>query len=92
MRAKTILRSKDSRIHAATRTLGGRQTWAEPFAHWPLPPELLRPLIPPALTLDTYDGFAWLGIVPFRMRDVYPRLVPSLPWLSAFPSSTSARM
>jgi uncharacterized protein len=36
------------------------------------------------LELDTFDGWAWIGIVPFTMRGVRPRLVPSLPWLSAF--------
>ncbi len=54
------------------------------FAHWPLPPELLRPLIPPRLTLETYGGSAWVGIVPFRMAGVRPRLAPRVPWLSAF--------
>ena len=63
-----------------------RQTWIELlFAHWPLPPDTLRPLIPAGLSLDTYDRRAWLGIAPFRMVDVHPRLTPSVPWLSAFP-------
>ncbi|HWQ15766.1 MAG TPA: DUF2071 domain-containing protein [Roseiflexaceae bacterium] len=55
------------------------------FMHWPVPAGALRPLIPPSLTLETYDGAAWLGVVPFRMSGVRPRLVPPLPWLSAFP-------
>lgn len=55
------------------------------FAHWPLQPEVLRPLIPPVLEIDTFDGSAWLGIVPFRMAGVRPHYVPELPWLSAFP-------
>jgi uncharacterized protein YqjF (DUF2071 family) len=54
------------------------------FMHWPLPPATLRPLIPPALKLDTFDGWAWIGIVPFEMRGVRPRLAPSLPGLSRF--------
>lgn len=63
-----------------------RQTWRELlFAHWPLPPESLRPLIPAGLALDTYDGRAWLGVVPFRMERVHFRLTPSVPWFSAFP-------
>jgi uncharacterized protein YqjF (DUF2071 family) len=62
------------------------QTWTELlFAHWPVPPEALRSLIPSGLALDTYDGSAWLGVVPFRMRDVRFRLTPALPWISAFP-------
>jgi uncharacterized protein len=54
------------------------------FAHWPVPVAALRPYIPPALEIETYDGTAWLGVVPFRMTGVRPRLVPALPWVSAF--------
>jgi uncharacterized protein YqjF (DUF2071 family) len=54
------------------------------FAHWPLHPDALRGLIPRGLTLETYDGSAWLGVVPFRMAGVRPRLVPPLPWMSSF--------
>jgi uncharacterized protein YqjF (DUF2071 family) len=46
------------------------------FAHWPVTPEVLRPLVPPALELDTVDGAAWLGVVPFRMSHVRPFGVP----------------
>lgn len=55
------------------------------FAHWPLPPEVLRPLVPGALPLDTLAGQAWLGIVPFRMSGVRPRFLPAVSWLSDFP-------
>jgi uncharacterized protein YqjF (DUF2071 family) len=55
------------------------------FMHWPMPEATLRPLIPPALRLDTFDGSAWLGVVPFRMGGVRPRLLPAVPGLSAFP-------
>ncbi len=55
------------------------------FMHWPVPEEVLRPLIPPALKLDTFDGSAWLGVVPFRMESVRPRFLPAVPWLSSFP-------
>jgi uncharacterized protein len=55
------------------------------FMHWPVPPAVMHAWIPSALALDTFDGTAWLGIVPFRMAGTRPRLVPPLPWLSAFP-------
>lgn len=55
------------------------------FAHWPIPVEIMRTLVPPQLPLDTWDGLAWVGVVPFRMAGVRPRLTPSVPWLSAFP-------
>lgn len=54
------------------------------FAHWPLPPEVIRQHIPADLPLDTFEGQAWIGVVPFRMRWVHPRWLPSVPWLSFF--------
>ena len=63
-----------------------RMRWVDLlFAHWPMPVEALRPLVPPGLELDTFDGQAWLGIVPFRMEDVAPRFLPAVPGLGAFP-------
>ncbi len=46
------------------------------FAHWRIDAALLRPLIPPALTLDLWQGEAWIGVVPFRMRGVGPAFLP----------------
>ena len=62
------------------------QRWHELlFAHWPIEPEILRPLLPPGLTLDTYEGQAWVGVVPFRASQVVPRGLPTVPGLSQFP-------
>jgi uncharacterized protein YqjF (DUF2071 family) len=55
------------------------------FMHWPIDSLAIRQHIPAALTIDTFDGMAWIGVVPFRMQGVRPRLVPALPGLSAFP-------
>jgi uncharacterized protein YqjF (DUF2071 family) len=46
------------------------------FLHWPVRPELLRPLIPGTIELETFDGSCWLGVVPFDMPAVRPRYVP----------------
>lgn len=63
-----------------------KQTWHDLlFAHWPVKLSQLRPLVPPGLPIDTFDGTAWLGVVPFRMSGVSPRFMPSLPYFSAFP-------
>jgi hypothetical protein len=55
------------------------------FAHWPVPVDRLRALVPRALELDLHEGQAWIGVVPFRMSGVRPRGLPSVPYLSAFP-------
>lgn len=63
-----------------------RMRWVDLlFAHWPMAPDVLRPLIPADLEIDTFDGRAWLGIVPFRMEDVGPRGLPAPPIVGAFP-------
>jgi uncharacterized protein YqjF (DUF2071 family) len=54
------------------------------FAHWAVEPAVVRALVPAVLPLDLRDGRAWIGVVPFRMSGVRPRLVPSLLRLSAF--------
>ena len=62
------------------------QRWHELlFAHWPLDPDRVRALVPAGLTLDTFEGEAWVGVVPFRMSGVRLRGAPALPGLSAFP-------
>jgi uncharacterized protein len=55
------------------------------FAHWEVAVAKLRPHIPAKLRIDTFEGKAWLGVVPFRMSGVRLRWTPALPWLSAFP-------
>jgi uncharacterized protein YqjF (DUF2071 family) len=55
------------------------------FLHWPVDPAMLRPLIPAQLPIDTFDGQAWVGIVPFQMEDTRPRFTPAIPGISAFP-------
>jgi uncharacterized protein YqjF (DUF2071 family) len=62
------------------------QTWHDLlFAHWPIDEETLRPHVPNGFAIDTFEGRAWIGVVPFRMTNVAPRGVPALPWISAFP-------
>lgn len=52
-------------------------TWLDLlFVHWPIKLYALSDLLPPQLTLDTFDGSAWIGIVPFVMSNTRPRLSP----------------
>ncbi len=55
------------------------------FIHWRVEEELLRPLIPASLEIDTFDGSAWIAIVPFTMWDIraLPPFIPPVPGLSS---------
>jgi Uncharacterized conserved protein len=55
------------------------------FMHWRIDADLLRPLIPAGLEIDTFDGSAWIAIVPFTMWDIraFPPYVPPVPGLNA---------
>ena len=55
------------------------------FAHWPVQTRNLRAHVPNRLEIDTFDGQAWLAVVPFRMTGIRLRGTPALPWLSSFP-------
>lgn len=54
------------------------------FAHWTVEPKRLAKTLPPGLHLDTFDGQAWLGMVPFFMRGIRPVYLPPVPGLSNF--------
>ena len=56
------------------------------FLHWRYEPEVVQRLLPPGLTVETFDGAAWVGLVPFVMEVRAPG-VPRLPWLSVFPET-----
>jgi uncharacterized protein len=51
------------------------------FLHWPVEARSLQRFLPPDLEIDTFDGRAWLGVVPFRMSEVCPARVPR--WLGS---------
>jgi hypothetical protein len=55
------------------------------FAHWPVAPSALAPLLPEGLQVDTFQGSAWLGVVPFWMDRVKFRGLPSILGARSFP-------
>lgn len=53
------------------------------FLHWAYDADVVQRLLPETLTVETFDGSAWVGLVPFFMRINAPG-IPRLPWLSHF--------
>jgi uncharacterized protein YqjF (DUF2071 family) len=63
----------------------GRQRWNHLlFAHWAVDARMVQATLPDGLTVDTFNGVAYLGIVPFFMERVRPAWLPPLPGISWF--------
>lgn len=61
------------------------QTWERLlFLHWRFGPEIVQRSLPDGLTVDTFDGSAWVGIVPFFMKNIRPWWSPAVPGISNF--------
>jgi uncharacterized protein len=54
------------------------------FLHWSLSPDVVQMTLPQALQADTFEGSAWVGIVPFFMRGVRAAGFVSVPGVSNF--------
>ncbi len=54
------------------------------FLHWEVPRAELQAVIPAGLTVDLFEGKAYIGLVPFTMTGVRPILLPPLPGVSSF--------
>jgi hypothetical protein len=61
------------------------QSWLDlAFLHWRVDADELGKLLPDSVRLETHDGSAWLGIVPFVVTGLRLRGLPALPRLSTF--------
>lgn len=54
------------------------------FLHYKTPSDILQPLIPSSLTLDTFENESWISLVAFTMQKVRPRGLPAIPAISNF--------
>ncbi|CAA6691456.1 MULTISPECIES: YqjF family protein [unclassified Lentimonas] len=62
-----------------------RQSWVDlGFLHYRVPAAAVESRLPAGVTVQEYDGSAWLGVVPFRMHDVMWRSFPAMPLFSSF--------
>lgn len=61
------------------------QTWKDLlFAHWRVPVDAVRGLVPPQLSVDVFDGGAWIGVTPFEVTGLRLIATPPAPRLSSF--------
>lgn len=59
------VRGPPHRIYPPTNT----QHWDDiSFLHWPFEPRSVQRLLPNGLTVHRFEGSAWVGITPFRMK------------------------
>src|ERR1051325_5004544 len=70
-------------IHIVTSIM--HQDWHHLlFLHWEIPAAELQAMVPPELTIDTFEGKAYAGLIPFTLSNVRPVLTPPIPFLSRF--------
>jgi uncharacterized protein YqjF (DUF2071 family) len=61
------------------------QTWSDLlFLHWEVNPSDLQSRLPNGLFVDTFEGKAYVGIVPFFMENIRIPGLPAVPRLSQF--------
>ncbi|MFT7475306.1 MAG: hypothetical protein ACI81L_002244 [Verrucomicrobiales bacterium] len=64
-----------------------RMQWQDlTMLHWRYPAEEVQALLPDGLTVETFDGSAWVGLVPFQMRVDVP-FAPRLAKVLHFPET-----
>jgi uncharacterized protein len=64
------------------------QRWQDTaFLHWKADSRTLQETLPERLSVDTFGGDAYVGIVPFYVKDLHRPPLPSLPWISEFPET-----
>jgi uncharacterized protein YqjF (DUF2071 family) len=61
----------------------GQMTWGKLlFMHWKLPVETLRRVVPQQLSIDTYEGDAFVAVTPFTMWGMRASFLPPVPGFS----------
>ncbi|HXS93351.1 MAG TPA: DUF2071 domain-containing protein [Candidatus Limnocylindrales bacterium] len=64
------------------------QSWNDlTFLHWRIPMAAVAKTVPKPLTVDTFDGTAWIALTCFRIEGLRPPFFPALPWISNFPET-----
>ncbi len=79
LESRLAFRDRPTRAHVMN------QRWESLlFLHWRWDTAEIQRTLPPGLFVDTFQGEAWLAIVPFYMRGIRPRFCPPVPGISNF--------
>jgi len=63
-----------------------KQQWRDlAYIHWEYEPEVVQALLPAGIEVDTFDGKAWVGLIPFSMRNISFPFIPPVPYFGSFP-------
>lgn len=63
----------------------GYQEWHNViFLHWQVDPGIIRSVVPKDLELDTFEGMAWVSVVPFTVLNLHLRSLPAIKAISDF--------
>lgn len=64
------------------------QRWEDvSFLHWDVDPSTVQGVLPPPLEVHRFEGRAWIGLVPFQMRNIAPAGLSPIPYLGTFPET-----
>lgn len=62
------------------------QQWRDlAYIHWRYPKDEVQKLLPQGVEVDCFDGSAWVGLIPFSMRNIGLPRTPGIPYLGSFP-------
>jgi hypothetical protein len=62
------------------------QQWQDlAYIHWRYPIEEIQALLPAGIEVDTFDGSAWVGLIPFSMKNIGLPRMPAVPYFGSFP-------
>ncbi len=82
------LPNEQQRLATRVRPTGNAvmyQQWRDLlFLHWEYSAPAIQATLPEGLFVDTFGGQAYLGVVPFFMRNIRPRFLPAVPGISDF--------
>ena len=68
-----------------SRSFAISQEWRDlTFMHWRVDPKRLQQHLPDGLAIDFFDGEAYVGVIPFMMKNVHPKGLVSVPGISTF--------